>query len=336
MTTHKLYYIYKGLSISLVCMLITTSGFAAPAYAEGLSLKVAPSILQIHAIPPAEVQTPLTIVNDSNQTMQLRVLFKIFKPAGDESGQLVYSNPQLSSESQKETFLKNVRLVDNGIALNTLSLGPKQKKDLQLNITIPKDAKVTDYYFSLLFLTEPTKNVEQDASDTENTSVYLQSGLSVPVLLGVGPITSPNAYIEEFSAPVFSQSGPVPFKVRMKNSGAHFVTPKGVILIKNLFGQNVGRVALPATNILAGTTRAFTNMDTLPEPYKSPVVKWPEKFLLGFYTATISLAVADEGPIYTRSIYFAAFPAQFLIGLFLVIILGSVFIFQIKKRLAKE
>lgn len=332
-------HIYKPsllLSFLVLPVLITQYSLVPKAHAENLSLKVAPSVLQIKAVPPADVQTPITIVNDSDQTVRLKLLFKIFKPAGDESGQLMYSNPQLSSESQKETFLKNVRLVDDGVAINTLTLGPKQKKDLQLNITVGKNAKITDYYFSILFLTEPQKNEEQDESDTDNTSMYLQAGLSIPVLLAIGPKVEPDAYIEEFTAPVFLESGPVPFKVRVKNSGTHFVTPKGNITIKNIFGQTIGRVDLAQTNILSGTTRAFTNTHSLPDPQKSPIVIWPEKFLLGFYTATISLAVSEEGPIYNRSLYFAAFPTQFIVGLVIVIIVGGFFIFRIRKKLAKE
>jgi hypothetical protein len=332
------YYIYKSSLILFIVILLTIQipSFRGQAQAENLSVQVAPSVLQIRTVPPANVQTPITITNDGTQTIDLRILFKIFKPAGDETGLLVYSNPQLSSESQKETFLKNVHLVDNGVSVNTITLGPKQRKDLQLHIDVNKDAKITDYYFSILFLSEPQKNDEQDDSDTDSTSVYLQEGLSIPVLLAVGPKSEPDAYIEEFTAPLFSQTGPVPFKVRIKNSGTHFVTPKGAIMIKNLFGQTVGRVDLPPTNILSGTTRAFTNTQTLPEPQKPPEIIWPEKFLLGFYTATISLAVSDDGPIYNRSIYFAAFPTQFIVGLFITIIAGGVFIYQIRKRLAKE
>src|SRR6185312_6850779 len=149
------------------------------------------------------------------------------------------------------------------------------------------------------FLSQPIKGGQQSNS-------AVAGGISTNVLLSIGPSGKTTGNIEEFSAPIFTTGGPVPFSLKVSNTSKHFISPQGTILIKNMFGQTIGKVDLLPVNILSNTSRFLPSKNAL-----DTHAIWPEKFLLGPYSATLTLALSDQGPVYYRTIYFFALPIQF-------------------------
>jgi hypothetical protein len=133
----------------------------------------------------------------------------------------------------------------------------------------------------------------------------------------VGPFSKPQGKIEEFSTPFFVSKGPIPFTLRVKNSSDHFVTPKGNIVINNMFGQTIGKINLLSVNVLSNTVRRIP--DSLQTNPTEAI--WPEKFLVGPYTATLTLALSDNGPLFTKELVFFAFPLEYLAAIILIICL---------------
>jgi hypothetical protein len=84
-----------------------------------------------------------------------------------------------------------------------------------------------------------------------------------------------------------------------------------------MFGQTIGKVNLLSVNILANTVRRIPDSTQL----NQTTAVWPEKFLVGPYTATLTLALSDNGPLFTRNITFFAFPLEYLIAILLIICL---------------
>jgi len=281
--------------------------FVIPANAEGISLAVDPPIFQINATPPAKIESPLTIENRGDSIVNLKVNFKPFIPSDREDGQIKYVNEEIGLD---------VKLIDptssSGQAIGEFELSPNQKRNFNLLINIPSDLKASDYYFSIIFLTG--KNSKADINSSESTA-----GIASNVLLSVGEGII-KGEISEFSTPFFSEKGPIPFTVRVKNTSNHFINPKGEILIKNLFGQTIGRVDLAKVNILAGSVRNIPSQDYFDENKNlpdNPAAYWSENFLLGPYKATLSIALSDTGPLFKRSVFFFAFPVKGLVALLL-------------------
>ncbi len=345
--------------------------------ADGISLSVSPSLLQIHLNPPAESKTPLTLQNQGTEPINIQVLFKPFRPYG-ESGQIEYFNDQ-TPDSYKNIFSK-ISLTDNGIVTTHFELGPKQKKNLELHFTIPKNEKISDYYFSLIFLASPKPLAEAgsvpqtpsqpeevgpapEANTQDQNFSTINAGIAANVLLSIRSKNQPQAAIEEFSAPNFLQSGPVEFTVRIKNTGPHFITPKGIIFIKNIFGQTIARLDISPANILSSSTRSLTDeastklvnlgnnqtrsnssfssvQSSLPagEAGKFSVQKifWNENFLLGPYTATLNLALSEKGPIFNQSIVFLALPLQLIIVITLALAIAITIFLRVRYRLKTD
>lgn len=295
-----------------ICIYLT---FVIPVRANGTSLGIYPPIIQIDSRPPADIRAPLTIQNLGEDSVNLKIQLRPFMASDSEDGQIKYVSIEEANFEDPQLFDK-LRIVDNSTEINEVSLAPKQKKDLILRINLPKDEPAGDYYFSIVFLTNPIESGQINSSQS-------LSGIASNVLLTVGPKNKPSGTIEEFSAPLLLEKGPVPFIVRVKNTTNHFISPHGEILVKDIFGQVVGRVDLAQTNILANTVRTIPSTDFLNGNMGDNVsALWSEKNILGIYKATLTLAISEQGPIYKRDLFIFAFPVTgvliTIVGLFLL------------------
>lgn len=302
-------------------------------YAESINLNIEPATLQIQAKTPADIHAPFTLTNEGTNSLEVRILFKRFRDSGDDTNKIIYSEPRLTNEKDQDAFFKTINIFDGENEIQTLSLGPKQKKELTLQIPLDQNSKSTDHYFSILFQTSPNANQDLNLVDpTNDTFSRVQSGLALPVLLSVNPKSEQIGFLDSYTAPVAMQSGPVPFTIRVANTGDHFITAKGVILITNMFGQTVGRVELPASNILASSSRTLTS-DAFEKDAKAV---WTEKFLLGFYTAKLSLAISPEQILYTRSINFIALPFAGIVTTVVVLLVLFLTLRRIKNKVSEQ
>lgn len=324
--------------------------------AKTISLAVSPPLLQIQALPPASIASPFTIANESDEPVHLTMQLKMFKPTDAGTGEIHFLTPRDEFPGADKQIFKKVQITDGSHQVQTLTLGPKEKKALVLHIGIPETEKYADYYFSVVFLAsaDSTQNLSAEAVKNLNAS-SAQAGIATNVLLSIGPQGTPKGFITKFSAPVVVQSGPVPFVVSVKNAGLHYFTPQGFILITNMFGQTIGKVTLAPDNILAGSSRYLvagaeqkimvqkedtgtasptSELVRTPSVGKTPAAVWPEKILVGPYTATLTLVLSEQGPVYHRTIHFLAIPLQLILGIIIAVLLLLAIRSRIKQRLS--
>lgn len=289
------------------------------ANAASLSLAIDPPIIVINAIPPTTISSSLNIQNKSDIPLTLQIQLKPFKPKG-ENGELEYLNEPLP-------ILKNIQILDAGAPINNLTLDPQQQKNLSLNITVPSDTTISDYYFSILFVSTNPDTVKSNSSIN-------QIGIATNVLLSVGALETPSASLEEFSSKIFFEKGPVPFTVRVKSTGTHSIKPTGEITIKNMFGQSVGKLDLYPVNILSDSIRAIATKDS--PDFLKPTALWNESFLLGFYTATLKISMSAQGPVFVKSVHFLAFPLLVLIIIVVAVITAIITVNRVRKYMNKS
>ena len=268
--------------------------------AQELSVSIDPPLIQIEAKAPALVKTPITIQNESDQNITYSIFLLPFKAGSEKNGQVEFDKNLI--EKYKDIFGK-IQILDQNRSLTQITLAPKQKKDLTLSIRVLKDEKPIDYYFSVIFISEAIENLDQDSF------VGARAGIGTNVLLSIGPKSQTQGYIKEFSAPKFVDKGPVKFKLNIANTSRHYVSIKGNLIIKNIFGQAVGNIDLAPVNILGRSERFIEG------------INWNEKFLLGIYKADLTVTLSEQGPILKRSLTFFAFPAEAILGIIVAMIL---------------
>ncbi len=306
--TSKIANILFLICIFAICYLI----FAIDkAEAKALSLGIYPPIIQIRVDPPASVSTPITIENLSDETVALQIIFRPFTASESDNGEVAYLwDKQLIFENQVRLG-ENIRLAENGKQVDETTLAPKQKKTLSLDLNIAKDEPLSDYYFSILF-------ISKDSAKATLSHSQIQGGIGTNVLLSIGR-QKPIGKILEFSAPSLPEAGPVPFTIRLQNEGTHFITAQGSISIKNMFGQTTGQIKVLPLNILADTSRFQKTI-------------WQRGIVFGRYTAKLTIALSDKGPILVKNINFTVFPVKTLIAATIIIFI----LVLLKKRLRRR
>ncbi len=321
----------------LACVLNTKYKILDTANAQGISLGVFPPILQIQATPPTDVKSKILIENLGDNPVDLKIGLKPFIASDKENGQVNYSNDYNLADP---FIFDKMQILDGDTSIDSITLAPGQKKELTLEIALPQNEILGDYYFSIIFMSANTP-----ASDSNISGAT--AGIATNVLLSIGPKGPTQGNIEEFSSPIFKTHGPVPFTVRIRNTSNHFITTKGDIVIRNMFGQSVGKVDLLPVNILSQTIRSIP--DSLQSPganpsssfksyllnLKSNAAVWPETFLFGPYTATLTIALSDQGPLYRRTINFYAFPTETLFGILIIILVITAIVIRARKTASK-
>jgi hypothetical protein len=306
------------------------------ANAQSVDLGIYPPVFQIQTTPPSSIKVPFSIQNFTDSSVDLTISLKPFTAATSENGDISFLN-DLSSYPDP-SLLGRIQVLDNGDSINSLTLAPKQKKDLNLTVDIPKDEIKGEYYLSLTFTSGNQNTINSNSSQAS-------AGITSNILLSVGPLGETKGYIEDFSAPSFVFQGPVPFTVRLRNTSDHYIVPTGDITIENMFGQTIGKVNLLPVNILSNTIRripdssqsdpnspSFANIKAVVDQNPYPIAVWPEKFLFGPYTATLTIALSDSGPLYKKSVLFFAFPAEYLLGILLIIIVVLFITIRVKQK----
>jgi len=324
----------KLLCIGLLAYWIIGLLFPKGAFAADISLGIYPPILQIQTTPPANIPNPITLQNLSEQEVTVVASIRPFTTSPLLNGQIQFIQ-ESDMQGNDPQILEKIGLFDGDQPVTTFTLAPNQSKNLTLEVDIPQDEPSGDYYFTLLFT---SKGI---GSDTSNTSSVVGS-IGENVLLSIGPTDATTGVLEKFEAPLFLQHGPVPFRILLNNTSKHFITPQGTILIKNMFGQTIGKVNVLGVNILAQSSRYIPSEQ--PTRYNQSIrgaqdlqqdtnALWDETFLLGLYQANLSIKLSDQGPLFTKSIYFFALPWQGMIILFAIGLVGGYSIYRVRKKL---
>ena len=190
-------------------------------------------------------------------------------------------------------------------------LKPGETKSLMLTIMAPDDALPGGHYGMVLH----TSN--NDISITQSGAAVQKNVGSLIYITVPGDITQ-NASVKEFSAPKFSEYGPIDFRTVITNLSDVHITPAGAINVYNTFGLKSAQINLDNTNIFPGTSREFIN--TL-----------NRKLMLGRYKAQINASYGTTGQLLTATIFFWVIPYK-LIALLLAIIIIIFLIIKLKKK----
>lgn len=314
---HKTILITLFLSIYLLLGNLTTKAYA------NFDVSVFPPIVQLEVTPPTSLDTPITIQNSSDTAVDLQVQLRSFTP--QQNGQVVLQPENAQIIGNDPLIFQKVQIRDGDQSIDNITLAPQQQKQLTLHVYLNKDEPSGDYYFSIVFVSKNNEINQKNDSD-------VIGGIATHVILSIGPLSKTSGAIETYSAPWFVQSGPLPITLLLANTSDHFITPKGNIIISNMFGQAVGRIQLLPVNILSRSSRYIPDNNG---SLSTNTIIWNEHFLLGIYQAKLSIILSDQGPIFERSIYFFAIPWQLGIGFTIATSILLLIFLRIRRRIKK-
>ncbi len=257
----------------------------------------------------------ITIENPTNIATTAHVIVNDFVASDDETGE-----PRLILDANVPAPKNSFKtLVSN---LPDINLGPKEKKQVDITVSVPADAAAGGYYGAIRFV--PIVGSQQ-------ANVGLTASVGSIVLVTVPGDLKEQLKLVQLSAALpdgrtrgLITSGDVSLVTRLENTGDIHVKPFGKILIKDMFGKEVASIEFnnsqPRANILPGSTRKFVD-------------KLPKRSWFGRYTIEANLGYSQgSGDLITAKANFWYLPIWSLITAGVLVVLIVVFIFWLVRR----
>lgn len=292
-------------STIVLLLLIADYGlFAKPGLAQNaFGLSAIPPRLEI-TVKPDEVQTEVIKVrNESNATRTITTTFSDFV-VKDNAGTPI----QVKSDDSSNRWAASSWLT---VSPSNFKLAPGEVKSLVLTIMPPKNALPGGHYAMVL-------HAPENSDQVSNNGASLQTQVGTLVYVTIPGDINESAQLLNFTAPKFSEFGPIDLKSTIKNLSDIHITPAGTVTVKNLFGGKTAVLPLDKINIFPFTSRDFTN--TL-----------DRKWLFGRYTASIDATYGPSNKPIAAALVFWVIPWR-LIALIIAVIAVIVTIIIINKN----
>ena len=280
-------------------------GFPSSSLAQSaLGLTAIPPRLEITVNPGQVITREIKVRNESNQEKTISTSSKDFIVTDDFGTPLqVEASDQSDNRWAASSWIQ--------ISPTRLKLKPGETKSLIVTIITPENALAGGHYAMILHTPNNQTVISQ-------TGASIETNVGTLVYLTVAGDIAENASIKEFSAPKFSEYGPINFKTIITNLSDLHITPAGAINVYNTFGLKSSQINLGNTNIFPGTSREFIN--TL-----------NRKLMLGRYKAQINATYGTTGQLLTATIFFWVIPYK-LIALLIAIIIIIILLLKLKKN----
>ena len=239
-----------------IAALIATCGFGGiftplPSNADTQSLPIAlsPTRIEFAAYPGDALTGTLEFWNGTDGSLAVNVMAEDFTPQ-DEEGHVAVTAPAIPNtppQSSPPGGEENHSLA-GWIAPEypSLTVFPGQDIPLGFTVRIPPAAEPGSYWGAVLVKALPAETGAGSA---------IEASVGAIVLLRVYGEAKQSLAVESVDAPKFSEASPITLAVRFRNNGTVHLKPSGVISVRNIFGREVSRVALPEKNVLPGFVR---------------------------------------------------------------------------------
>ena len=291
-----------ALAISLGLFLLMWSS-ALPVHAStGLSIQ--PVKIDETILPGNTLQGEILLTNASDGPVDVSTSIEDFLPSeGADSIKFV-------GRAEGVTTVRDWITID---AKQAFSLKFGESKNVQFSITAPQNAEPGSHFGVVLFKATPKGG----------TPGSLKVGTQVGTLV---LISIPGNHLEkgellDFTAPLFSEHGPITFTVNFKNTGTVHFEPKGSIVISNLLGQKAAEIPI-------------TGQVVLPTSVRKLFFQWNNSpFSIGRYNAVATVYDGEGNALTSKAVAFWILPIWYILGFFVTLLCIYLILRFIKKHL---
>jgi len=196
--------------------------------------------------------------------------------------------------------------------INQITLKHGQRLRLPVTISIPKDAEPGGLYGAAMISASNVGDLGDGVeAGTAGSKIKVVTRVASLFFVRVNGEVLENGALKEFTTNKnFYEKGPIAFSVTFENTGSVHLSPSGSIEIKNILGTEISKVNLDSWFVM-------------PQSERTKQAKWSSDFLMGKYTAILTLDKGFNGLTETKEISFWVIPWKLLsmvaIGLILFI-----------------
>lgn len=187
-----------------------------------------------------------------------------------------------------------------------------ESRTIGYTINAPQNAEPGGHFGVVLFKATPPGQ----------GTLQIGTQVGMLVLVAIPGSHTESGKILDFSTDPFVQAPPVHFVMHFENTGTVHFEPRGNIIIRDLFGRQVGDVPLQGVTVL-------------PSSIKKIEYDWNVRgFLIGRYTATATIVDGEGTTLTSATVSFWIVPIWYALA-FIVILAVIFFLIRFLKRRVK-
>ena len=309
----------KKLIFLLSCLLLCLFSYSEVNAQESLPLVVAPARQQTALDAGGKESLIIKFFNESNVPISGIIKAVDFIVQGNDGKPILLENSNIpvTSRYSASTWIK--------LPYERATIPPGTVLKVQFDVSVPKNALPGGRYVAIYF--------EQTGYDLGTTITTLQQGESSvsPRIVGLlnikvnGPISEKSSVLK-FTAPLFSEFGPITTTTEIYNSGNYHITPEGKISLFDFLGRKINEVSLEKKNIFPESSRIFETAIG-------------SKLLFGKFKLTLLASYGEANQVLSAATYIWVFPVRLILAIVLgigIIVLLIVTIWKLLKGRQKK
>lgn len=276
------------------------------AFAQERGITISPLNFELTANPGDSLENKIRVSNPTKNIISVKMEVEDFTAMGELG--------QVSVEEQENQTYSLKRWVKTSPTVFSLKAG--EQKFVTFTINVPKNAEPGGKYGSVLAVITGT-------TGPKATGATITTKVGALVLLSVSGKIKEELNVKEFSAPKFSEYGPITFVIRFENTGTVHVRPRGFVTITDLFGNKVNSSEFPQQNVIPGAIRRVE-------------AKWDRFWLWGGrYQATLVGSYGSQNAPLSAVTTFWAFPWKIAIGVIIILALIIYLVIRTRRKIKK-
>ena len=309
----------KKLIFLLSCLLLCLFSYSEVNAQESLPLVVAPARQQTALDTGGKESLIIKFFNESNVPISGIIKAVDFIVQGNDGKPILLENfnVPVTSRYSASTWIK--------LPYERATIPPGTVLKVQFDVSVPKNALPGGRYVAIYF--------EQTGYDLGTTITTLQQGESSvsPRIVGLlnikvnGPISEKSSVLK-FTAPLFSEFGPITTTTEIYNSGNYHITPEGKISLFDFLGRKINEVSLEKKNIFPESSRIFETAIG-------------SKLLFGKFKLTLLASYGEANQVLSAATYIWVFPVRLILAIVLgisIIVLLIITIWKLLKGRQKK
>jgi len=264
-----------------------------------------PPRLVLKGDPGDIIKTTLKVRNDSETSQNYTVYVDDFI-VNDLLGTPVPLSENISSKWSLRKWITAPEL---------LPIDKNTTQNVPVTIRIPSSALPGGHYALITYM----PNADIKPGELKKTSSIIGQRVGSIIYLTVNGKIKEEANITSFTAPKFTEKGPVEFFGKIENSSDIHIQPKGQIIISDFLNNKVANMPVEMGNIFPENIKQFNSV-------------WNQKWGYGRYKAELNLIYGSKDNVLAATIYFWLFPIMLVIYILVALVSVLTVIILLSKK----
>lgn len=284
------------------------------------AITVSPVLFDESMDPGQNKQGIIRVQNDTNQTQTYYASTQNFIGKGEEGQQ------EFLAEEQETGLASWIRLERDSVMLE-----PGKSQEIKWTLSVPQKAEPGGHYAAVFFAMQP--------KDDKGSSVGIGGRTGILFLVNVSGNIRESAQVESFRLMDSSDTNkaeetslinnlPAYFEVRVKNTGSVHLRPEGEITIKNMFGNEVGKVQANPSNgrVLPDGIRKYRTMygpkdEVVGDGFWNGLKREWKGLGFGKYSAELNAKYGNQNQPLAASVTFWIIPWRLTVAVLVLLVL---------------